>query len=321
MVLTESLVTMGEVHTGLLHHSAAISQAMATRLLDVVLGERVRRSDRPISSVFSPPQLTGVDCQLPASSGARVRGVGTAVSRVTITGGHVVQGSAYVQVTRGQASRRLPWSHYLSRPGVVETVGKANARHLADGHLDAPATSRDSSGQQLDLGAIGARAMDAIQDRRELDHRAAFRTSRTRLRWVIEPPEDGRRTVVFGISDDKARVVRLPYRDLDVTAQAALCEDLALHDWLLTTLLSLIERSRIGSGSRSEIVHRLQPAVDYLLHLWMPAARIDQALADVWHSVEQRPGLSRQWQINVDRVRDQLALGTMEMLATRTRGS
>jgi hypothetical protein len=127
--------------------------------------------------------------------------------------------------------------------------------------------------------------------------------------------------VVFGISDDKARTVRLPYRDLDVAAQAALCEDLALHDWLLTTLLSLIERSRIGSGSRSEIVRRLQPAVDYLLHLWMPAARIDQALADVWHCVEQSPGFSRQWQINVDRVRDQLALGTMEMLGTRTQGS
>jgi hypothetical protein len=312
---TGNLVTMGEVHTGLLHHSSAVSAAMAARLLDVVLGERVRRSDRPISYVLSPSWPTGVDCLLPAA-GAKIRGVGTVVSRAAITGGHVLQGSAFVQVRRSQQARRLPWSHYLARPGIVETLGKADGRHIATGFLEGK-----SSTEHLDLGAVSRRAVDAVQDRLDLDHRAAFRTARTKLRWVVGPADVDQRSVVFGVLNETIRTVRLPSQGLDVTAVAELCEDLALHDWLLTTLLSLIERSRVGSGSRAETIDRLQPAIDFLLHLWMPAARTDEALLDVWKGVEQRPGFSRQWQVNVDRVRDQLALGTMEKLGVRSSGS
>jgi hypothetical protein len=315
-LVTGNLVTMGEVHTGLLHHSSAISPASATRLLDVVLGERVSRSDRPISYVLSPSQLTGVDCLLPAASGTKVRAVGTTASRTALTGGHLLQGSAYVQVRRSAAARRLPWSHYLDRPGIVETLGKADGSQLADGFLDA----KPSAGY-LDLASIARLAMDSVQDQRDLDHRSACRSSRTRFRWVVPPSTADQRHVIFGIQNDVTRTVRLPNRSLDVTVVAELCEDLALHDWLLTTLLSLIERSRIGFGSRSGVVERLQPAVDFLLHLWMPAARTDEALIDVWDSVEQGSGLSRQWQVNVDRVRDQLALGTMEKLSTGSSGS
>lgn len=314
-LLSGNLVTMGEVHTGLLHHSSAISAATATRLLDVVLGERVRRSDRPMSYLLSPSQLIGVDCLLPAASGAKVRGVGTAVSRSAITGGHVLQGSAYTQVRRSRHARRLPWSHYLSQPGVVETLGKANGTQLSDGFLEAGPTAG-----YLDLGAVARRAVDSVQDQRDLDHRTAFRSVRTRLRWVV-PPAGTENSVVFGISSDVIRTVRLPNLDRDVAVVAELCEDLALHDWLLTTLLSLIERSRIGTGSRADVVKRLQPAVDFLLHLWMPAARADAALLEIWQAVEQRPGLTRQWQVNVDRVRDQLALGAMEKLGATTSGS
>jgi hypothetical protein len=315
-VSTGNAVTLGEVHTGLLHHSSAVSSTIASRLLDVVLGERVRRSDRPISYVLSPSQLTGVDCPLAAAAGTKVRGVGTVVSRAAITGGHVVQGSAFTQVRRSPQARRLPWSHYLARPGIVETLSRVDGRKLADGFLE----GRSPSGH-LDLGAIGRRALDAVQDRRDLDHRTAFRSARTRLRWVVIPAEEGQQSVSFGVVSETIRTVRLPSRGLDVPVVAELCEDLALHDWLLTTLLSLIERSRIGSGSRSEIIDRLRPAIDFLLHLWMPAARTDEALRDVWQGVEQRPGFSRQWQVNVDRVRDQLALGTMEKLGADSHGS
>jgi hypothetical protein len=65
------------------------------------------------------------------------------------------------------------------------------------------------------------------------------------------------------------------------------------------------------------VIGRLAPAVDYLLHLWMPAARVDAALAPFWHGIEQRPGLTRQWQTNVDRVRDQLALAVIESSGRR----
>lgn len=308
---TGSLVAMGEVHTGLLHHSTAVSPAQATRLLQLVPGERVRRSERPIAHALSPELLTGVDCLLPTASGMKVRAVGTAVSRAGITGGHVVQGSAYTRVTRGEAVRRLPWSHYLALPGVVETIGKADGTHLADGFLN----GRPPAGH-LDLGAIGQRVLDSVQHNKDhLDHRTAFRTSRTRLRWVLLPA--GRQpSITFAIDDETTRTVRLTAHDaVDVAAHVELCEDLALHDWLLTTLLALIERSRIGSGSRLAVVQRLRPAIDFLLHLWMPAARIHPTLAELWHSLDTRPGLSRQWQVNVDRVRDQLALGAIERLS------
>ncbi|MDT5027624.1 MAG: hypothetical protein QOE61_4050, partial [Micromonosporaceae bacterium] len=207
---TGNAVTLGEVHTGLLHHSSAVSSTLATRLLDVVLGERVRRSDRPTSYVLSPSQLTGVDCPLPAAAGTKVRGVGTVVSRAAITGGHVVQGSAFTQVRRSPEARRLPWSHYLARPGIVETLSRVDGRRLADGFLE----GRSPSGH-LDLGAIGRRAMDAVQDRRDLDHRTAFRSTRTRLRWVIIPAE-GQQSVSFGVVSETIRTVRLPSRGLDV---------------------------------------------------------------------------------------------------------
>lgn len=302
-----TLVTMGEVHTGLLHHSTAVSPALATRLLGLVEGQRVRRSERPIAYAISPEILTGVDCSL-ASTGGKVRGVGTTVSRAAITGGHVLQGSAFTQVKRGHSERRLPWSHYLANPGVIETVTKADGRHLVAGFLG----TRSAPGT-LDLGAISTHTMDTVQDQTDLDHVAAFRSSRTRLRWAVTPT-GGHQAMTFTIDTETSRTVRLPHMDLDVAVMAELCEDLALHDWLLTTLLSLIDRSRIGSGKRSEVVTRLRPAIDFLLHLWMPAARIDNALTYLWQGLERRPGLTRQWKINVSRVRDLLALATMESL-------
>lgn len=307
------VVALGEVHTGLLHHSCAVSAGTAARLLDIVLGERVRRSDRPIPYAVSPPRLTGVDCLLPTSTGAKVRGVGTVVSRASITGGHLVQGSAYLQVVRGRQSRRLPWSHYLARPGIVETLGKVDGKQLADGFL-----AIWSAHEQLDLGAVSRRAMDAVQDSGELDRRTAFKFARTKLRWVIAGDGTQARSVVFGIHNDVARTVRMGGHGLEAATVAEFCEDLARHDWLLTTLSSLVERSRIGAGPRSAVLERLKPAVDFLLHLWMPKARTDQALHDLWQGLEHHLGLTGQWQANVDRVRDQLALATTEMLSTRS---
>src|ERR1700755_2949509 len=101
---TGDLVTIGEVHTGLLQNSSAISLSTATRLVDVVLGERVLASERPTSYVRSVERLTGLDCPLPSSKGARVRAVGTVVSRSAITGGHVLQGSVYARIRRGEQS-------------------------------------------------------------------------------------------------------------------------------------------------------------------------------------------------------------------------
>ncbi len=296
------VVTMGEVHTGLLRNSVAVSPNSTVELLRRISHGEVRLFERPIAYALSPELLTGVDCVLATSNGVKARGVGTVASRATITGGHVAQGSAYVRVVPATADRRLPWSHYLARPATVEAIGKATTGQLADGFLG----QRTIPGA-LDLTAISARALAVVQDSARLDQAAPVRTRPTRLHWV-STRDDAGSTVLFRLEPNQVRVVRIPEPAIDPAAIAGLCEDLALHDWLLTTVLALVDRAQIGSGEHALVVARLRPALDHLLHLWMPTAHTDASLADLWEALERRPGLSRQWHTTVARIRDQLAL-------------
>ncbi len=305
------MLTLGEVHTGLLQNHASVTQRVATQILDLLIGEQVRRFERPIVHAVSPDLLTGVDCRLATSSGARVRGIGTAVSRAAITGGHVLQGSAYTQVVKSDADRRLPWSHYLSRPGVVETLGKTDPADIAGGFLTAKQAL-----ESLDLGAISGRVMDLVQRSSGLDRTPPFRMARTRLRWVIavDAAQPAASRARFTIDNDTVRTLRFTVVENDLLAAIELCEDLALHDWLLTALLELIERSQIGARSRPQVVDRLRTAIDYLLHLWMPTARLKESLLPLWGSLERQPGFTKQWEASVNRIRDQVALSTIAQL-------
>lgn len=312
------MLTLGEVHTGLLQNWASVTQPLSTQVLALMLGERVRRSERPIAHAVSPDLLTGVDCRLVTSSGARVRGVGTAVSRAAITGGHILQGSAYTHVVRSEVDRRLPWFHYLARPGIIETLGKTDRADLAGGFLTVT-----SAPVSLDLGAISGRVMDIVQRSPELDRTPPFRIARTRLRWVAAvddtQPADSR--AQFTVDSATARTLRLTVRENDLSAAVELCEDLALHDWLLTALINLIERSRIGASPRPQVVDRLRPAIDYLLHLWMPAARLNKSMLPLWRSLERQPGFTKQWEASVSRIRDQVALSTIALLGAAVEGN
>ena len=298
------MITLGEVHTGLLQHSSSLTPERSAQALALLPGERVRRFERPIHYAVSPGTLTGVDCAFATASGARTRGVGTAVSRASLVGGQVLQGSTYVTVVRSESNRRLPWSHYLSRPGSVEAIGRADPGDLARGFV----VAQPPVGT-LDLGAMSGRVMDSAQVRANPDRRPPFKMSRTRLRWAALP-EGPEPVVRFRIEEGHVRTVMVHTETISPADAAQLCEDLALHDWLLTTLLQLLERSRIGTLPRGEVVRRLAPAVDHLLHLWMPAARLDPSLLGVWESIERRPGFTRQWLANVARVRDQIAVST-----------
>lgn len=307
------MVIMGEIHTGLVQHSTALTQSRCERLLALVDGESVRRFERPMPYVVSPDLLTGVDCRLPTLSGAKARGVGTVISRAAITGGHVLQVPAVARVVRDGTGRRRPWSHYLARPGRLELVGKADDLDLARGYV-----GTRSSGRLLDLAAICGRLMDAVQLSPELDRAPPLRATRTRLRWaatVTAPaPADG---VRIRIEDGRVSALQLACTPQQAAEVAEFCADLALHDWLLTTLLHLMRRSRIGAAGSTRAVDGLRPAVDHLLHLWMPAARLDESVCPLWDSLERRPGLTRQWQASVDRIRDQMSLSTIALLSAR----
>ncbi|GAA1293403.1 hypothetical protein Psi02_43250 [Planotetraspora silvatica] len=305
------MLVMGEVHTGLLQNSGEIPESTCRDVLQLLSGERVRVSRRPIVYAVSPDLLTGVDCRLPSASQSRIRGAGTVLSRSSITGGRVVQGSSFTRIERSGSDRRQPWSHYLARPGVVEVLGKVKSRDLADGFAE------DPPADGLDLGAISARFLDVVQSSPLLDRRAPFKIARTRLRWVAE---EGEPAIRFTLHSEQMRTVRLVHTGEFTPAVADLCEDLALHDWLLTALLVIIERARIGGTPGPEAAVKLAPAVDHLLHLWMPSARVDDVLSAYWESLDRRPGFTRQWQSLVDRVRDQLAVHTLAFLREKSGG-
>jgi hypothetical protein len=306
----EPMLVMGEVHTGLLQHSAALSTAACEHLLTLRRGERIQSVQRPIAHVSSPSVLTGIDCQLAPSYGAAPRAVGSVAVRRMITGGHILQSSAVGELIRSSAGRRLPWGHYLAHPGRIELIGKADAMALAMGFL---AERHPSS--TLDLTAVSARSMDAVQAAQALDRVPPFRTARTRLRWtaIVTAEPDG--AVRFTLDNGRSRTVLVACHRDQLSGLAEFCADLALHDWLLTTLLTLVERSRIGAQARSAVVRRLAPAFDHLLHLWMPDARTNPATTVLWEGLERRSGLSRQWHATVSRIRDQLALSTISLLA------
>ncbi|HEY5833428.1 SCO2521 family protein [Streptomyces sp.] len=284
----------GEVRTSVLRTSEALIGRTAAQLLDLRPDERVRLSQRPNLQVLSPPLLTGVDCPLPTASGARTRAVGTVRTRAVLTEGRVLQSSAFTHVRPGDGDRRQPWGHYLIRPGVVEPLGRHTSRDAADGFLAAAPLPAGV----LNPGAVAERLLDRVLRHPLLDQRAPFKSGRTRLRWAALPADDGQGPSIerFTVADDGLRtvIVRTPRPDPETLA--ALCEDLALHDWLLTTLIALVERARLGAGDGPAVLTALRPAVDHLLHLWMPGARIHGDLAVVWATLEREPGFSRQWQ-------------------------
>jgi hypothetical protein len=271
-------------------------------------GERVRSSERPLSHAVSPELFNGIDCQVPAASGTKVRGIGTVAARGVVVGGRILQGSVYARLERGELDRRRPWSHYLSRPGVVETIGRFNRRDVVTGFFAEP---RPES--TLDLGALSELVIGSVQMNPRLDHFPPFKSRRTWLRWALRTGETAESE--FTVADETLRTLSMTIEADAVPAVVEFCEDLALHDWVLTTLLRLVERSNIGSVDGGESLVRLRPAIDHLLHLWMPGARVAQSLLPLWESLERRPGFTRQWQATVTRIRDQVAVRTLEMLS------
>jgi hypothetical protein len=301
------MLTLGEVHTGLLQHATALPQAHVARMLNLREGETVLRSQRPTAYAVSPDVLTGVDCRLPSNSGRQIRGAGTVVSRAIVTGGRILQGSSYTTVTGSRENRRLPWSHYLSHPGQIEAVGKVDWTDVRQGFVTGKAWPNS-----LNIAAVSARVMDTVQQSSQLDRRPPFRAQRTCLRWVVQAANET--TGTFTVQSDTLRTLELRVGPGDISDAIGLCEDLALHDWLLSTLVALLELTLTSPRPVTEKISRLRPAIEHLLHLWMPGARVSDGVLPVWQDIERRPGFTRQWEASVNWIRDQIAIGTMALL-------
>jgi hypothetical protein len=220
----------------------------------------------------------------------------------------------HTRIERGRTSSRQRWSHYLGLPGVVQTTGRFTEPDVAAGYLDKVVP--DST---LDLGAVSERLISSVQLSPRLDRVVALRTPRTRLRWVAmlgDVAVDGP-VAEFTIVDDVVRNFTISSPTQDLADIIGFCENLALHDWILSTLVRIVERSMLGSSAAGALIDRLSPAMDHLIHLWMPGAHVSRALLPVWEGLESRSGFSRQWNATVTRIRDQMALHTLIGLRSR----
>jgi len=308
---TRPVLACGEVRTGLLPSFQALDGRAAAQLLRLRADEHVRVSERPNLYALSPEVLTGVDCRLPTSNGAKVRAVGTVAARAALTEGRVVQSTAYFSAPAAGPDVRRPWGHYLVRPGVVEPFGKLPEQATAEGVL------RGGGRGELDLGMIAEGLLAQLVRHPLLDHKAPFKSRRTYLRWAARRAPEGEGATLdrFTLAEEGLRTVelRVPY-GTESAAIAGLCEDLALHDWLLTTVVHMLENSRLGAADGPAAVLALRPAVDHLLHLWMPRAHVDRTLGHLWDVLEREPGFSRQWENLRQRIRDQLAIQAIPLL-------
>jgi hypothetical protein len=301
-------LTIGEVQTGLLLTSTALSADTAAELLSAVPGGSVRTRQRPIRYAWSPEMLTGVDCSAPLAERREVRIVGTPATQLSLTDGRIIQAGTHATLRHDKAARRRPWAHYLAQPGTLEVLGKVSEESLATGFLRGPETAK-----ALDLGAVSMRALDAIQRSERLDRNPPFRSRRTRLRWSAEPADDAQE-ITFTLGADGLRTVRLRAAEPNPRAFADFCADLALHDWLLSTLLDIVDRAVARSRPAAELIGMLRPGIDHLVHAWMPAAHASRNLDTIWQELDLRAGFSLQWQKTVERIRDQLSLGLIEAL-------
>jgi cbb3-type cytochrome oxidase cytochrome c subunit len=77
---------------------------------------------------------------------------------------------------------------------------------------------------------------------------------------------------------------------------------------VLTTVLRIVDRGDLGSGDGPDILARLRPAVNHLMHVWMPGAHVPDSMMPFWRALERRSGFTRQWDATVARIRDQLAM-------------
>jgi hypothetical protein len=252
--------------------------------------------------------LTGVDCSAPLAEHREVRIVGTPATQLSLTDGHIIQAGTHATFYHDKVGRRRPWAHYLAQPGTLEVLGKASEESLAAGFLRGPQTTT-----ALDLGAVNMRTIDSIQRGAHLDRNPPFHSRRTRLRWSAEPSDD-EQEIIFTLGADGLRIVRLRAVEPNPRALADFCADLALHDWLLSTLLGIVDRAVARRRPAAELIGMLRPGIDHLVHAWMPAAHASRTLDMIWQELDLRAGFSLQWQKTVERIRDQLSVGLIEAL-------
>lgn len=309
---------LGEVRTGLLPAAAALSRDSAAELMALVHGHPVPSRERPVTWAQSPVVLEGIDCRLATPDQRRVRAVGTVAARAAVVGGRIMQSSARSAVVPAQSDRRQKWVHYLHRPGVVEVLTRAQANlgaDLASGFL----AVRDGATDTFDPGAVAARLAVRVRRNPMLDQRPPLHTPTTQLRWAARVVDGAEAAMTLTMYPDELRTAEFVVGDIaQLTAVQALCDDIALHDWLLTVLTEVIDEAEMSELSRTPVEKVISPLLEHLVYLWMPGATTPPVVRGLWDVLEADPGFSRQWNARVGQLRDRLAVATLAALNRST---
>ncbi|MET8779660.1 SCO2521 family protein [Nocardia sp. NPDC050713] len=306
---------LGEVETCLLPTGTALRRDETIDLLGQLMPDStIFWRERPISLAISPPTVEGVDCQLKVPTRPSVRAIGTVATRSLVFGGRVLQSSSMTRVEAGANGQRQTWSHYLSRAGVLETVtkiAKDTGTGLAEGFL-VPGSASDST---LDLTSIANRLLGRIRMDGRLDQRVPLPSEATRLRWSARVDRKNPPSVRFRLQDDRVRAVLVTVGSApELDDVQRFCEDLAVHDWLLTATSAAIDQSDLFPPGSTESVAVLVPVLRHLAHVWMPRAHTPPGLRALWDELEEAPGLTAGRRGLVDQVRDRVLVAALDAL-------
>ena len=116
--------------------------------------------------------------------------------------------------------------------------------------------------------------MNNLQNSSMLDGKLPVACTRGSWRWAFQcPGPGGRHLFRFKILKDGTRLMRLSAPGHDIADLMDLVEDMALHDWLLSTVEGIVERAELGSGPTEKMLIRVRPVIDHVLHHWMPGAQ------------------------------------------------
>ncbi|WP_054815059.1 SCO2521 family protein [Nocardia arizonensis] len=307
--VSPTLAAFGEVGTALLPTATALRRSEVEELLEFHPGRRAHWRERPVSLGISATTAEGVDCVLAAPGHPAVRAIGTVALRALVIGGRVAQSSAQSFVTRAASDKRMPWSHYLTKDGVLEVITKVTEEtggRLSEGFLAA-----QSSAQTLDLTSITDRLLVRIRMDERLGGEPPLKVGSTRLRWVARVGAVPASQIAFRVHDDTRRTVLLLVpSEQDLAVAQRFCEDLAVHDWLLSAVASVIERADLagpGSPASAEI---LAPFLQHLAHLWVPGVHSPRQLRAPWRQLQDDPDFTADWRRSIDHLRNRLLVAT-----------
>jgi hypothetical protein len=283
----------GVVSTALIQHNDALSLSESAEILrvvprrrDLARAESVQQILRPVSLAWSPYRVTAID---PAVLGVQDRPIfGTAAGRAVVYGGRIVQGSTWVAVVPTLTAVRFPWADEVALAGTA-TVGSPTPRIL----LAAP----PAKPPDLGLTAIADRLLDDVQSSRRLNHVVAFRASGARLYWVatLRNPRRSSTLTDFPAKGESVLHITAPSDEPPETI-IRFCEDVARHQWLLSTLARVLvqtERASLDEARRRQV---LKTVSDQLTRLWIPMPHVDRQASEYWTEMADRLRLMQQWE-------------------------